>query len=52
MEGFSAHLSDPYVLSRTAAESRSIVFNKRVTRYANLVLRRGRTQNCRQLLIG
>ena len=35
-------MSDPHVLSRTAAEWRSIVFNKRVTGYANLVLRRGR----------
>jgi 3',5'-cyclic AMP phosphodiesterase CpdA len=37
-----AHVSDPHVLSRTAAEWRSIVFNKRLTGYANLLLRRGR----------
>lgn len=35
-------MSDPHVLSRTAAEWRSIVFNKRVTGWANLLLRRGR----------
>lgn len=37
-----AHVSDLHVLSRTAAHWRSIVFNKRLTGYANLVLRRGR----------
>lgn len=37
-----AHISDLHVLSRTAAAWRSIVFNKRVTGYANLTLRRGR----------
>jgi predicted phosphodiesterase len=37
-----AHVSDSHVLSRTAAEWRSIVFNKRVTGFANLLLRRGR----------
>jgi 3',5'-cyclic AMP phosphodiesterase CpdA len=37
-----AHLSDPHVLSRTAAEWRRIVCNKRVTGYANLLMRRGR----------
>jgi len=37
-----AHVSDLHVLSHTGAEWRSIVFNKRVTGYANLLLRRGR----------
>jgi 3',5'-cyclic AMP phosphodiesterase CpdA len=37
-----AHVSDLHVLSRTGAQWRRIVFNKRVTGYANLVLRRGR----------
>jgi 3',5'-cyclic AMP phosphodiesterase CpdA len=45
-----AHLSDPHVLSRTAAEWRSIVFNKRVTGYANLLLRRGRVHRREYLL--
>lgn len=37
-----AHVSDLHVLSRTSAQWRSIIFNKRLTGYANLVLRRGR----------
>ena len=37
-----AHVSDLHVLSHTAAEWRKIVFNKRITGFANLVLRRGR----------
>lgn len=37
-----AHVSDLHVLSRTIAAWRSIIFNKRMTGYANLVLRRGR----------
>ncbi len=37
-----AHVSDPHVLTRTAAHWRSMLFNKRLTGYANLVLRRGR----------
>ncbi len=37
-----AHISDLHVLSHTGAEWRAIVFNKRMTGYANLVLRRGR----------
>jgi hypothetical protein len=45
-----AHVSDPHVLSRTAAEWRSIVFNKRVTGYANLLLRRGRVHRREYLL--
>jgi 3',5'-cyclic AMP phosphodiesterase CpdA len=45
-----AHVSDSHVLSRTAAEWRSIVFNKRVTGYANLLLRRGRVHRREYLL--
>jgi 3',5'-cyclic AMP phosphodiesterase CpdA len=45
-----AHVSDLHVLSRTAAHWRSIVFNKRVTGYANLVLRRGRVHRRDYLL--
>ncbi len=45
-----AHVSDPHVLSRTAAQWRRIVFNKRVTGYANLVLRRGRVHRRHYLL--
>ncbi len=37
-----AHVSDPHVLTRTSAHWRSMLFNKRLTGYANLVLRRGR----------
>lgn len=37
-----AHISDLHVLSHTGAEWRAIVFNKRITGYANLMLRRGR----------
>lgn len=37
-----AHVSDLHVLSRTGDHWRRIVFNKRLTGYANLVLRRGR----------
>ena len=48
--GRIAHVSDPHVLSRTAAEWRSIVFNKRLTGYANLVLRRGRVHRREYLL--
>jgi 3',5'-cyclic AMP phosphodiesterase CpdA len=45
-----AHVSDPHVLSRTAAEWRSIMFNKRITGYANLLLRRGRVHRREYLL--
>jgi 3',5'-cyclic AMP phosphodiesterase CpdA len=45
-----AHVSDLHVLSRTAAQWRSIVFNKRLTGYANLVLRRGRVHQRDYLL--
>jgi len=37
-----AHLSDPHVVSPTGVRWREILFNKRITGYANLVLRRGR----------
>lgn len=37
-----AHVSDLHVLSRTGAGWRQIVFNKRITGYANLLLHRGR----------
>ena len=45
-----AHISDLHVLSRTAAHWRRIVFNKRATGYANLVLRRGRVHHRDSLL--
>ncbi len=45
-----AHVSDLHVLSRTGAQWRRIVFNKRVTGYANLVLRRGRVHRRDYLL--
>ncbi len=37
-----AHISDPHVLSPGGAAWRAILFNKRITGYLNLVLRRGR----------
>jgi 3',5'-cyclic AMP phosphodiesterase CpdA len=37
-----AHVSDPHVLSPAGAEWREMLFNKRLTGYANLMLRRGR----------
>jgi len=37
-----AHLSDPHILSPAGVEWRKILFNKRITGYANLILRRGR----------
>ena len=45
-----AHISDLHVLSRTAAEWRRIVFNKRLTGYANLILHRGRVHRREYLL--
>ena len=45
-----AHVSDLHVLSRTAAEWRRIMFNKRVTGYANLILHRGRVHRREYLL--
>lgn len=44
------HISDLHVLSRTIAHWRSIVFNKRITGYANLLLRRGRVHRRKFLL--
>ncbi len=37
-----AHVSDTHVLSPTGVEWRRVLFNKRITGHANLVLRRGR----------
>ncbi len=45
-----AHVSGLHVLSRTAAEWRRIVFNKRLTGYANLLLHRGRVHRREYLL--
>lgn len=45
-----AHLSDLHVLSPAGAEWRNILFNKRITGYANLVLRRGRVYRREYLL--
>jgi len=45
-----AHISDPHILSPEAVEWRKILFNKRITGYANLVLRRGRVYRREHLL--
>lgn len=45
-----AHVSDPHVLSLTGVEWRRILFNKRITGLANLVLRRGRVHRREYLL--
>jgi 3',5'-cyclic AMP phosphodiesterase CpdA len=45
-----AHVSDLHVLSHTGAQWRAMLFNKRVTGYANLVLRRGRVHRREYLL--
>ena len=45
-----AHLSDSHVLSPAGVEWRNILFNKRITGYANLVLRRGRVYRREYLL--
>jgi 3',5'-cyclic AMP phosphodiesterase CpdA len=45
-----AHLSDPHILSPVAVDWRKILFNKRITGYANLVLRRGRVYRREYLL--
>jgi len=37
-----AHISDTHVLSPTGVEWRRVLFNKRITGYANLLLHRGR----------
>jgi 3',5'-cyclic AMP phosphodiesterase CpdA len=44
------HVSDPHVLSRTAAHWRSMIFNKRLTGFANLLLKRGRVHRRNYLL--
>lgn len=45
-----AHISDLHVLSRTGAQWRSMLFNKRITGYANLLLHRGRVHRRAYLL--
>jgi 3',5'-cyclic AMP phosphodiesterase CpdA len=45
-----AHVSDLHILSRTGAHWRDIIFNKRLTGYANLILRRGRVHRREYLL--
>lgn len=45
-----AHVSDLHVLSRTSAEWRRIIFNKRLTGYVNLILHRGRVHRRDYLL--
>ena len=45
-----AHISDPHILSPAGVEWRKILFNKRITGYANLVLRRGRVYRREYLL--
>jgi len=45
-----AHVSDLHVLSRTSAEWRRIIFNKRLTGTVNLVLKRGRVHRRDYLL--
>ncbi len=45
-----AHVSDLHVLSRTGAHWRRIIFNKRLTGYANLILHRGRVHRREYLL--
>ena len=45
-----AHLSDPHILSPAAVDWRKILFNKRITGYTNLVLRRGRVYRREYLL--
>jgi len=45
-----AHVSDLHVLSRTGSHWRRIIFNKRITGYANLIFRRGRVHRRDYLL--
>ena len=45
-----AHVSDLHVLSGTGAQWRDIIFNKRLTGCANLILRRGRVHRREYLL--
>ncbi len=44
------HVSDPHVLSGTAAHWGSMIFNKRLTGFANLLLKRGRVHRREYLL--
>lgn len=46
-----AHLSDLHVLSPAGAEWRHMLFNKRITGFANLVLRRGRVHRREYLAV-
>lgn len=46
-----AHVSDPHVLSPAGAEWREMLFNKRITGYANLMLRRGRVHRREYLTV-
>jgi 3',5'-cyclic AMP phosphodiesterase CpdA len=45
-----AHVSDVHVLSRLGVEWRRMLFNKRITGWANVVLRRGRVHRREYLL--
>jgi|SRR5208283_1516775 len=45
-----AHVSDPHVLSPAGVEWRKMLFNKRITGFANLVLHRGRVHRREYLL--
>lgn len=45
-----AHISDTHVLSRSGAHWRQMLFNKRITGYANTVMRRGRVHRRDYLL--
>jgi 3',5'-cyclic AMP phosphodiesterase CpdA len=45
-----AHVSDTHVLSRSGVEWRRMLFNKRITGHANLILRRGRVHRREYLL--
>jgi 3',5'-cyclic AMP phosphodiesterase CpdA len=45
-----AHMSDLHVLSHTGAQWRAMLFNKRITGYANTVWRRGRVHRREYLL--
>jgi len=45
-----AHISDTHVLSRAGTTWRELLFNKRITGYANLLLRRGRVHRREYLL--
>jgi len=45
-----AHISDTHVLSRSGTKWRDLLFNKRITGYANTLLRRGRVHRREYLL--